>query len=57
MDKELFSLSEAAEVLGVSYSWLDKKVRAGVVPHLWIGGTRKISKDAMTLIKRNGVRP
>lgn len=55
MDKEFFSLSEAAKILGVSYSWLDKKVRAGKIHHNWMGGTRKISREDLERIKKHGV--
>lgn len=49
-------LHEVADELGVSWSWLDKQVRAGKVKCVWLGGVRRIREEEVERIRREGVR-
>jgi excisionase family DNA binding protein len=46
MDNGFLTINEVSEKLKVSSSWIYKKCRAGIVPHVRIGGMlRFIEKD------------
>jgi excisionase family DNA binding protein len=49
-------LKEAAEILNVSESWLDKKIREGLISVIWLGGVRRISDEELERIQREGVK-
>jgi len=57
MEQQLFSLKEASEILSVSKTWLDKKIREGKIPYILMGGKRMLTVDHIEWIKENGVRP
>jgi excisionase family DNA binding protein len=42
--KVTFSMAEAAEMLGVGEWWLAEQARAGKVPHIKLGRTRRFSQ-------------
>lgn len=54
--KEFYTLEEVARLLGMSWSWIDKKIREQKIEVIWLGGSRKIPKREVDRIKRDGVR-
>lgn len=48
MDKLLLTPTEAAQVLGIGRSKLYDLMRAGVVPSLRIGGSRRVAAADLT---------
>ena len=57
MKKELMGLKEAAEILDVSYTFLDKMARKGKVPGLVrMGNRRKLSYEAIKKIQKEGIK-
>lgn len=54
-EMDLYKLQDAAEELEVSASWLDKKIRAGKIAVIWMGGTRRITDAEIKRIKTEGV--
>jgi len=56
MEQQLFGLHEAAEILGVSFSWLEKRIRNGDVPFVQMGGKRMLSDDHIKKIKKEGIK-
>jgi len=56
MEQQMFGIKEAAEILNVSTVWLDRKVREGKVPHIMLGGRRKITVEMINEIKEHGVK-
>lgn len=53
--KEYLSIKELAAELDMSSSWTDKKVRSGKIKFVWIGGVRKVPKEELLRIKKEGV--
>lgn len=41
-EAKTFSPKQACVVLGVSYPTIDRRLRAGDIPFVWIGGLRRI---------------
>lgn len=56
MEQQMFDLKEAAKILGVSYPWLDRRVRTGGVKIVHLGGKRSISIEEIDRIKKEGVK-
>ena len=54
-EKKLYDINEAAEEIGMSWSWLDKKIRDGKVKVIWMGGVRKISYNELVRITVDGI--
>ncbi len=54
--KQLYTLQEIGEKLGVSYAWLDKKIRQEKINTVWLGGSRRISSDELERIMTEGVK-
>ena len=54
-EKLLYSVSEAAKIMGVSYSWLDRLVRDGKVESIRMGGKRMIRKTDIDLYVKEGI--
>jgi excisionase family DNA binding protein len=53
---KLYSIKEASDLLGMSESWLDKKIREKAINVVWLGGIRKISEDEIKRITKKGVK-
>lgn len=54
LDRPLLNVSEAAEYLNVSQSWLEKQVAARQVPHTRIGKFVRFTPDHLRLIIEAG---
>lgn len=55
MEQQLFKMKEAAKILGVSFQWLDQKVRVGKVKSVSLGSIRSITIEELNRIKEEGV--
>ena len=53
--KQYLSIKEVAAELDMSYSWTDKAARKGLIRFVWIGGVRKVPRDEILRIKKEGV--
>lgn len=47
MEDKLLTLKEVAERLKVSQSWVYRKRRAGILPHIQIGRTTRVREKAL----------
>jgi len=56
MKQQIYGIKEAAEILSVSFSWLDKKIRAGNVNHVMLGGKRMLTVEHIEQIKKEGIK-
>lgn len=52
----MYKLSEAALLLNVSESWIDKKIREGKITAIWLGGVRRITEAEIERITKEGVK-
>ena len=52
----MYKLSEAAIILHVSESWIDKKIREGKIKAVWLGGVRRIAESEIERITKEGVK-
>ena len=55
MEKKLYGLKEAAGILGVSFTWLDLKARAGKIPYVNMGRNRMMSDENIDHVVKHGV--
>jgi len=51
----MYKLKEAAKILDVSMSFLNKYIKSGQIKVIWIGGVRRISEGEIERIKKEGV--
>ena len=56
MEQKLIGTKKAAKILGVSYLWLHKKTKEGMVPYVMMGGKRFIHVDTIEKILVEGVK-
>jgi len=56
MDQQLFPIRQTAKILGVSYSWLNRKVTNKRIKIVKLGGQRMITKEEIERIKKEGVK-
>lgn len=57
MDNGFLTISEVAEKMKVSPSWIYKKCKAGIMPHVRIGGMlRFVEKDVEVWIAGHKVK-
>lgn len=54
-EKKLYRIKESARILSVSYQWLDRKIRDGVINVVWLGGQRLISAEEIDRLISQGV--
>lgn len=52
----LLTRYEAAELLGISYGYLDRLIRTGEIPSVKLGRRRKIPRTAVEKIASSGSR-
>ena len=52
----MLRVKEAAELLDVSESWMDKAIKADAIKVIWLGGVRRISDEEIERIKTEGVK-
>ena len=52
----MLKIKEAAEVLSVSVSWLDKMISQEKIKIIWMGGVRRIPEEEIQRIQRDGVK-
>lgn len=50
----MYSIKEAAQQLGMSYTWLDRQIRAGYVYIVWYGGHRRVTEEELERVRREG---
>ena len=56
MEQQLYKMKAAAKILGVSFRWLDQKVRADEVKAVQLGRDRAIAIEEIERIKKEGVK-
>jgi len=54
-EKALYTVGEIAAKLGMSWSWTDGKLREGKIEFIRMGGERKIKREELARILRDGV--
>ncbi len=55
MEKRLYPIKEAAKILSVSYPWLDKQIRDGLVKVVKMGHKRMITVSELDKIAKFGL--
>ncbi len=57
--QELYTIPELAEILSVSYEWIDRRARKGGdggINYVCLGRKRMVTREEIERIKKEGVR-
>ncbi len=56
LKKDFYTVDSVASMIGMSWSWVDKKIREGKIEVVWLGGSRKIPDREIERIKKEGIK-
>jgi excisionase family DNA binding protein len=57
MSEVWLTAQQVADMIGVSRSWILRKAKAGIAPHIRIGGVIRFSENAIEIwMKNHGIK-